>query len=68
MLFRSASGAVLGFTFATGAIGILVSGFLADQLGFDTVIIVAAVMVTLGGLHAGSSRSRGAPTNAAEAA
>ena len=64
----TASGAVLGFTFATGAIGILVSGFLADQFGFDTVIIVAAVMVTLGGLHAGSSRSWGAPPNAAEAA
>ncbi len=53
----TASGAVLGFTFATGAIGILASGVLADQFGFDVVLIVGAVMVTLGGLHSRSPRS-----------
>ncbi|MFV1858669.1 MAG: MFS transporter [Anaerolineales bacterium] len=53
----AASGAVLGFTFASGSIGILVSGFLADQFGFDVVFAVAAAMVTLGGLLAGTARS-----------
>ncbi|GMR11186.1 MAG: MFS transporter [Anaerolineae bacterium] len=53
----AASGAVLGFTFASGSIGILVSGFLADQFGFGVVFAVAAAMVTLGGLLAGTARS-----------
>ena len=53
----AASGAVLGFTFASGAIGILISGFLADQFGFDVVFTVAAVTVILSGLLAARARS-----------
>lgn len=53
----AASGAVLGFTFASGSIGILVSGFLADQFGFDVMFAVAAAMATLGGLLASTARS-----------
>ncbi|MFQ5921309.1 MAG: MFS transporter [Anaerolineales bacterium] len=52
----AASGAVLGFTFASGAIGVLISGFLADQFGFDAVFVVAAATVTLGGLLAAVAR------------
>ena len=52
-----ASGAVLGFTFASGAIGILISGLLADQFGFNAVFAVAGAMVTLGGLLAATARS-----------
>ena len=53
----AASGAVLGFTFASGAIGILISGFLADQFGFDVVFTVAAATVILSGLLAARARS-----------
>lgn len=53
----AASGAVLGFTFASGTLGVLVSGFLADQLGFGAVFVVAAAMVTLAGLLAATARS-----------
>jgi FSR family fosmidomycin resistance protein-like MFS transporter len=53
----AASGAVLGFTFASGAIGILISGFLADAFGFDVVFTVAAAMAILGGLLAAARRS-----------
>jgi FSR family fosmidomycin resistance protein-like MFS transporter len=53
----AASGAVLGFTFASGAIGVLISGFLADQFGFDVVFTVAAATVFLGGLLATTARS-----------
>jgi FSR family fosmidomycin resistance protein-like MFS transporter len=53
----AASGAVLGFTFASGAIGVLISGFLADQFGFDIVFAVAAAMVSLGGILAATARS-----------
>ena len=53
----AASGAVLGFTFASGAIGILISGFIADQFGFDVVFTVAAATVFLGGLLAANARS-----------
>ena len=62
----AASGAVLGFTFASGSIGVLVSGFLADQFGFDAVFIVAAATIILGGLLAGTARSWVAPPAAAE--
>jgi dipeptide/tripeptide permease len=47
----------LGFTFASGAIGVLISGFLADQFGFDVVFAVAAATVFLGGLLATTARS-----------
>ena len=53
----AASGAVLGFTFASGAIGVLISGFLADQFGFNVVFTVAAATVFLGGLLATTARS-----------
>ncbi len=43
-----ASGLILGFTFATGAIGTWLSGILADVIGLDTVMIG----VTLLGLPA----------------
>ncbi|MCX7860981.1 MAG: MFS transporter [Chloroflexus sp.] len=43
-----ASGLILGFTFATGAIGTLLSGTLADLIGLETVMIG----VTLLGLPA----------------
>ncbi len=58
----AASGAVLGFTFASGAIGVLISGFLADLFGFDVVFTVSAATVTLGGLLATSARSWAIPS------
>ncbi len=64
----AASGAVLGFTFASGAIGILVSGFLADKYGFDVVFTVSAVTVILGGLLAARARSWATTPAAAEPA
>ena len=52
----AASGAVLGFTFASGAIGVLISGFLADLFGFDLVFVATAVAVILAGLLAALAR------------
>ena len=64
----AASGAVLGFTFASGAIGVLISGFLADQFGFDMVFTAAAGTVFLGGLLATTARSWATPSVSVEAA
>jgi FSR family fosmidomycin resistance protein-like MFS transporter len=52
----AASGAVLGFTFASGSIGALVSGFLADGVGFGAVFLTSAVTVVLAGLLAAATR------------
>ena len=38
----AASGLVLGFTFASGSLGALVSGYLADLAGFGVVFLAAA--------------------------
>lgn len=46
----AASGLVLGFTFASGSIGALVSGLLADQMGFGIVFQLAAGSTLLAGL------------------
>lgn len=48
----AASGLVLGFTFASGSIGALISGLLADRMGFDIVFQLAAGMTLLSGLLA----------------
>ena len=64
----AASGAVLGFTFASGAIGILISGFLADLFGFDVVFTVAAATVILSGLLAARAQSWATTPAAAEPA
>ena len=53
----AASGAVLGFTFASGAIGVLISGLIADRYGFSVVFAVTAVAVVLGGLLANTARA-----------
>lgn len=43
----TASGLVLGFTFAAGAIGTLISGVVADQYGFSAVFILLAVLTLI---------------------
>lgn len=48
----AASGMVLGFTFASGSIGALVSGFLADRFGFSIVFQLASATLLLAGLLA----------------
>lgn len=48
----AASGMVLGFTFASGSIGALISGMLADRLGFDIVFQLAAGTLLLAGVLA----------------
>ena len=50
----AASGAVLGFMFASGAIGVLISGFLADQFGFGLVFVVLGVSAAASGVLAGA--------------
>lgn len=53
----AASGAVLGFMFASGSFGALASGFLADEVGFGAVFLSSAITVVLAGLLAIASRS-----------
>jgi FSR family fosmidomycin resistance protein-like MFS transporter len=48
----AASGLVLGFTFASGALGTLISGFQADLVGFDAVFLWTAGIAALGALMA----------------
>ena len=40
----AASGLVLGFTFAVGAVGTLISGVIADLFGFSTLFFFLAVL------------------------
>ncbi len=53
----AASGAVLGFMFASGALGVLASGYIADQFGFNAVFAVSAAMVVSAGLLATTARA-----------
>jgi FSR family fosmidomycin resistance protein-like MFS transporter len=48
----SASGLVLGFTFASGALGTLLSGVQADYAGFNAVFLSSAGLVLLAALMA----------------
>jgi len=48
----AASGLVLGFTFASGAVGTLLSGLQADLAGFNSVFITTAVIAAAGALMA----------------
>lgn len=61
----AASGLVLGFTFASGAIGTYFSGVIADQVGFDAVFLLTAGLAMASGLLAislqGSGGGRAAP-------
>ena len=45
-----ASGAILGFIFATGAIGSLAIGFISDQIGLALTFQIVAVMIAVAGL------------------
>lgn len=45
-----ASGAILGFIFATGAIGSLAIGFISDQMGLALTFQIVAVMIAVAGL------------------
>jgi len=44
-----ASGLILGFTFASGSIGAVVSGTIADQAGFEFVFFALAGIAFLAG-------------------
>ncbi|MCY4062437.1 MAG: MFS transporter [Chloroflexi bacterium] len=44
-----ASGAILGFIFATGAIGSLAIGFISDQIGLALTFQIVAVMIAVAG-------------------
>ncbi len=48
----AASGLVLGFTFASGSIGTLISGFQADRLGIEALFHTTAVIALVGALMA----------------
>jgi FSR family fosmidomycin resistance protein-like MFS transporter len=48
----AASGLVLGFSFASGSIGTLISGFQADRAGFNAVFLTSAVLTVMAGLLA----------------
>jgi len=48
----AASGLVLGFTFASGAVGTLLSGLQADLVGFNPVFVTTAAIATAGALMA----------------
>ena len=45
-----ASGAILGFVFATGAIGSLAIGFISDQIGLAMTFQIVAVMIAVAGI------------------
>jgi FSR family fosmidomycin resistance protein-like MFS transporter len=56
-----ASGLVLGFIFSAGALGVLVSGFIADMVGVQFVLYLSTGTALVGGLaaywlHAGKTR------------
>jgi FSR family fosmidomycin resistance protein-like MFS transporter len=46
----AASGLVLGFTFASGAVGTYFSGIMADRMGFDALFQTSAGLALLAGL------------------
>ena len=48
----AASGLVLGFTFASGAVGTLISGLQADLVGFDAVFLTTAAIAAVAALMA----------------
>jgi FSR family fosmidomycin resistance protein-like MFS transporter len=52
----ASSGLILGFTFAAGSLGTLVSGVQADRFGFDAVFVTTAGLCVLGGLLALATR------------
>jgi sugar phosphate permease len=47
---------ILGFTFAAGSLGTLVSGVQADRFGFDAVFLTTAGLCVLAGLLALATR------------
>jgi FSR family fosmidomycin resistance protein-like MFS transporter len=47
-----ASGLILGFTFASGSVGTLLSGVQADYFGFDAVFFTTASITLVAGLLA----------------
>lgn len=50
------SGLVLGFTYATGSLGTVVSGVIADEFGFEAVFLTTAVIVLLAAVVARTLR------------
>jgi FSR family fosmidomycin resistance protein-like MFS transporter len=52
------SGLVLGFSFAAGSVGTLLSGFQADRAGFDAVFLTSAGISALAGILAFGIRDR----------
>lgn len=48
----AASGLVLGFTFASGAVGALISGLQADAVGFIPVFLTTAIISAIGAVMA----------------
>jgi FSR family fosmidomycin resistance protein-like MFS transporter len=53
-----ASGLVLGFTFASGSLGTVLSGFQADLQGFSPMFTTTAIITVLAGLFALALRER----------
>ena len=52
----ASSGLILGFTFAAGSLGALVSGVQADRFGFNAVFLTTAGLCVLAGLLALATR------------
>jgi FSR family fosmidomycin resistance protein-like MFS transporter len=59
------SGFVLGFTFASGAIGVLISGLQADMAGFNAVFYTSALLTIAAAIMALSVREEGEEKTAA---
>jgi FSR family fosmidomycin resistance protein-like MFS transporter len=47
-----ASGLILGFTFASGSLGTLISGAQADRFGFNSVFLTSAVLALVAAVFA----------------
>jgi FSR family fosmidomycin resistance protein-like MFS transporter len=54
----TASGLALGLTFASGSLGALVSGVLADHFGFAAMFLTTAALALLGGILGLSMRAQ----------
>lgn len=52
----ASSGLILGFTFASGSLGTLLSGVQADRYGFEAVFVTTAGLCVLGGVLALATR------------
>ncbi|MHC1784367.1 MAG: MFS transporter [Anaerolineaceae bacterium] len=62
-----ASGLVLGFIFSSGALGVLVSGMIADKIGVQSILYLSAMTALLGGMVAAGLQT-GKTRKAVEAA